>query len=273
VLYEAELRLHPRKTPAFVIDELDHAMQYKKAIHSITRQHLKQSAIRISRPFKSLDTLYGRAMHELEHLSLPLASRRAIVSQFWGVESAQSQKVESEGDPYFSYFERQCRDARQLDDAVRPVCTQHNICDIVEQLKTGETRENIREKLLQKATDDPFGVLDTRFFDLAIDLAVRLWLMVHAEYVYRGVTSQTSITWQSGTLNEALYGRFRHELILTDQIKLERVFNAMNIERIADVRIQWTPNLVDHLRFIEDGKTAVLNIFYHATFLKYHTDR
>jgi hypothetical protein len=137
VLYEAELRLHPRKTPAFVIDELDHAMQYKKAIHSITRQHLKQSAIRISRPFKSLDTLYGRAMHELEHLSLPLASRRAIVSQFWGVESAQSQKVESEGDPYFSYFERQCRDARQLDDAVRPVCTQHNICDIVEQLKTG----------------------------------------------------------------------------------------------------------------------------------------
>jgi len=97
--------------------------------------------------------------------------------------------------------------------------------------------------------------------------------MVHMGKVRRGVTGQTALTWREGGLKEVLRNHFQHQVILTDSVKFERVFNARNIDRIADVTIQWTPNLVDHLRFIEDGKKPVLNIFHCATFLKYHEER
>jgi hypothetical protein len=59
---------------------------------------------------------------------------------------------------------------------------------------------------------------------------------------------------------------------LTDQVKLEKIFNLRNLERVT-LEDQWTPNLVDRLKFNEDGKKLVLNVFHHATFLRYHEKR
>ena len=50
-------------------------------------------------------------------------------------------------------------------------------------------------------------------------------------------------------------------------IKLEKMFTAPNIERIAGIKIRWTDELVDHLRLVEDGRAVV--IFRHASFLKW----
>ena len=50
-------------------------------------------------------------------------------------------------------------------------------------------------------------------------------------------------------------------------IKLEKQFNALNLHRIAGIRIFWTDNLADHLRMMNDDKTVA--IFYHASFLEY----
>jgi len=212
-------------------------------------------------------------MHQLEHLSLPLVSRREIISQFWDIRNPPNPQDPSQDDPYFSYFEKQCRLAQQNDDPERPVCTQRTICDIVQQLKTGEDREKIRHTLALKINGGEAQEKDSEHLENAIDLAVRLWLMVHVGYVRRGVTGQTAITWREGSLQTLLATHFKQELILTDSVKLEKVFNARSVELIADVSIQWTPNLVDHLRFIEDGKRPVLNIFYHAAFLNYHRDK
>ncbi|KFY66699.1 hypothetical protein V496_01928 [Pseudogymnoascus sp. VKM F-4515 (FW-2607)] len=49
-------------------------------------------------------------------------------------------------------------------------------------------------------------------------------------------------------------------------IKLPRLFNAVNLERIAGIEICWTSNLIDHLKMRDDD--TVVNIFYHAAFLK-----
>ena len=212
-------------------------------------------------------------MDQLDQLSLPLASRREIVAHFWDMNNSTNPSNPGHDDPYFAYFEKQCRLALQHDDAEDPACTQRNICDIVQQLKAGDRREKIREGLALKSRSDSIHRTDGKFLDRAIDLAVRLWLMVHVGHVHLGVTKQTAITWCHGALQPVLATYFHHELILTDQVKLERVFNAMNIERIADVKIRWTPNLVDHLRFLGDGKRPVLNIFYHAAFLNYHKDK
>lgn len=49
-------------------------------------------------------------------------------------------------------------------------------------------------------------------------------------------------------------------------VKLPRLFNACNMERIAGIEICWTSNLIDHLKMRDDDTTVT--IFYHAAFLK-----
>ncbi|KAH8653128.1 hypothetical protein BGZ60DRAFT_473333 [Tricladium varicosporioides] len=94
--------------------------------------------------------------------------------------------------------------------------------------------------------------------------------MVHIGNVQRGVTGQTALLWQEGSLKDCISIHFQHQRVLTDLVKFEKIFNARNIERIAGVVIRWTPNLIDHLKLIEDGREPVLNIFHHAAFLNYH---
>jgi hypothetical protein len=50
--------------------------------------------------------------------------------------------------------------------------------------------------------------------------------------------------------------------VLSDHVKLERLFTARNIERVADIQVIWTSNLADHLQ-LEDDDTKV-RLFSHA---------
>jgi len=196
-------------------------------------------------------------------------SRRETIGHFWGVSGIENTRGNIfEDDAYFEYFETQCRLARQHDHPEIQVCTHRNICDIVRQLKAGEDREKIKAELSLKAN----SIQDNseRFLSNAIDLTVRLWLMVHIGYVHPGVTGQTALSWQKGCLKDCVTVHFQHQRILTDTVKLEKGFNARNIERIANVTIRWTTNLVDHLKFTEDGNNSILHIFHHAAFLTYH---
>jgi hypothetical protein len=198
----------------------------------------------------------------------PAMSRRDIIHQFWDVSMPDLGEGDISNDSYFEYFEKQFRLAHLTDSSEPRLCTYQNVCGIVHQLKVGETREKIKEDLslkLQEALRHNDELISN-----AIDLAVRLWLMVHIGNVRRGVTGQTIIIWREGYLKEVVAEHFHHQLVLTDSVKFETAFNAPNLERIAGITIQWTPNLVDHLRLREDGKDAILNIFYHASFLEYH---
>jgi len=215
-------------------------------------------------------------MHQPELPSLvsrPVSSRRGILQQFWDNKNCGPQIQEncSKDDSYFEYFENQCRLASQNDGQGSQLVRLQNICFIVQKIKAGDTRETIKCDLAKKL--DREDEQDDEILNNMIDLAVRLYLMVHIGQVQRGVTGQTAISWKEGSVKASIDNHFQHQLILSDSVKFEKAFNVRNIERIADVRIQWTPNLVDHLRFIEDGKKPVVNIFHHARFLEYHRDR
>jgi hypothetical protein len=58
------------------------------------------------------------------------------------------------------------------------------------------------------------------------------------------------------------------QTMMRENVKLEKIFNARNLERIAGIEIRWTSNLVDHLRMRNDD-TAV-EIFHYASFLMFH---
>jgi len=210
-------------------------------------------------------------MYQFNTPSLGILSRQDIIEQFFDNLGTRSQESSNQDECYFEYFEDQCQLARQNDDPETQICTLPNISNIVSRLKAGEERVAIKTSLCSKL-DNPHKDSEG-FLDNAIDLAIRLYLMVYTGQVRRGVTGQTPFVWKESSLKVAIAKQFQHQLVLTDTVKFEKVFNARNVERIADVRIQWTPNLVDHLKFSEDGKKPVLNMFHHARFLEFHRER
>jgi hypothetical protein len=54
-------------------------------------------------------------------------------------------------------------------------------------------------------------------------------------------------------------------LLTKEHVKLERLFNACNLDRIAGLQIIWTHNLANHLRVQNDDKEV--SIFHYASFL------
>lgn len=210
-------------------------------------------------------------MHELSQFRRPQPRVEEVMSQLFEISILTIRQNLSHGSAYLNYFERQSGMARQNDNPLSPICTQENILTIVQHLKSGNSREEIKYELFSHSHQEASEISD--YIDNAIDLAIRLWLMVHIGAVPQGVTSQTAIIWREGRLKDAMESHFQHEMILTESVKFQKVFNARNIERIADVTIQWTPNLVDHLRFVEDGRKPVLNIFYCAEFLEMQKEK
>jgi hypothetical protein len=51
------------------------------------------------------------------------------------------------------------------------------------------------------------------------------------------------------------------------RVKLDRLFIARNLERIAGLKIVWTDNLSDHLRLMRDD--TEVTIYPHASFLEH----
>jgi len=201
---------------------------------------------------------------------LPFVNKLEIIRELWNIEVPDTQSDELQNSCYFEYFQEQYRLARQNDEPEAQLYTLRNICDIAHHLEAGESRAEIQSLLAMKLGIN--GSNHTLVISRVIDLTIRLWLMVHIGNVRRGVTAQTIISWDDGSLKNAVSSHFLSPPILTDPVKFERAFNAKNLERIAGIIIQWTPNLVDHLRLKEDGKKPVLNIFHHASFLNYHQD-
>jgi hypothetical protein len=59
---------------------------------------------------------------------------------------------------------------------------------------------------------------------------------------------------------------FKPTLVSNDIVKLEKIFTAQNLVRIAGLDIIWTGNLADHLRLTNDDQRV--HVFHHASFLQ-----
>jgi hypothetical protein len=87
------------------------------------------------------------------------------------------------------------------------------------------------------------------------------------------VPGQKSLLWDHGTLKDVLEERFGLPTatpLRVVRVKLDRIFNARNLERIAGLQIVWTDNISDHLRLMVDDTRIA--IFHHAFFLEHHKD-
>jgi hypothetical protein len=209
----------------------------------------------------------------IENLPKSVTTRHDIIRGFWGnpVSLLDFQEGRPQCEKYFLYYTEQCRIA--LQDGGRHILAQthRDILEVASYLRGSQTREQLKRILRPKLPIQPPDDAD-EIMDNTIDLTIRLLIMVNVGGLRYGVSDISQLNWKDNTLKEFIQGRFIPSQALKDTpIKLEKIFNARNLERIGGIKIIWTSNLADHLS-MKDDDTRVA-IFHHASFLKYQNDK
>ena len=194
-------------------------------------------------------------------LRLPIqnpTSRLEFARGLWQPENHRTLSTEDfkppKFDGYFRFYQDQCISW---------------LCDSFSDDKT-------HRKLVEKARE--IASLDAEQFQpllLSQDDMERSWMfltvraltMVDVGGLQNGVKlGQVSRAWTNGSLSDFIKSTFPCAQELSDHVKLERLFTAGNIERVADIQVIWTSNLADHLQ-LEDDDTKV-RLYSHASFLE-----
>jgi hypothetical protein len=129
-------------------------------------------------------------------------------------------------------------------------------------------KDELRKQLESNSESTPSSN-ENKALDSSIDLAIRLLLMMRVGHLPNQFSAYKALSWDEGSsLREFVWSSFKPRGALNhEHVKLEKIFNARNLERIAGIRIKWTNNFADHLRILDDDDTQVA-IFHHASFLE-----
>lgn len=189
-----------------------------------------------------------------------LVSQQAIAKCFWG--GADWDNALS---AYWTFYSSQCD--RALHDSGRHIQARSHadILDIVELLKAGKSRSEIRNVLRAKFTKQHTNELE--LLDNSIDLAANVFLMIDFANIQYGFSGRRRLCWESGSLEDSLKIYFESRSALGHEgTKLPRLFTAKSLKNIAGVDVVPTNNLLDHLRLTHDD--TKLLVFHNASFLK-----
>ena len=219
-------------------------------------------------PLSRDSTMPSKLDGPLNKAPIDAETRSEIIKNFWPPSSLSRNRHDAlDWEPYFRYYARQCHDA--LKDQGQHVLarTHQDILTIVEQIQEHTPRHIIKERLRsQLSTRHPAN--EGEILESSIDLAARLYLMMNIGINKYPVSGQSQLIWDAGSLKDFLDRHFDEPQVLSNSnIKLERMFTARNIGRLAGIQIKWTSSLADHLRMINDDDKLVA-IFHHASFLK-----
>lgn len=199
--------------------------------------------------------------------------KQTIIKTFFGIEYDQVGTRAATFDEYFAFYRQET--ALLLIGAgsnwescwTFPIRTHRQVCGVVEVLRRNTTSSDhnvIREEVRGKLSLPQSG--DFEIEDLAINLALRLWLMINfreAEQIGLG-TGRPCIEWSDGyslcALIESLFEKSTTELSPV-QKRLHPNFKAANMVSICRLNIRWTASLEDHLRLDREHNTLWIFAF------------
>jgi hypothetical protein len=106
----------------------------------------------------------------------------------------------------------------------------------------------------------------------SINLAARLYLMMSFGEVPNAFTPERALSWTGASIQDFLKQHLEpRQVLASTSVKLQKIFNARNIQRLAGIKIEWTSDLGQHLRMIHDDERVA--IFHNASFLRLHQQR
>lgn len=201
------------------------------------------------------------------------STKEYITTKFWDHSSTARELHSSKNDTFEAYWKfhhRECE--RALDDGGRHILarTHQDVLDVVAALKQGKLRKDIQQDLRTKLTKIHNN--ENQLIDRCIDLSASLWLMMDFGNIQYGFSGRRQLQWKEDSLVSCVASSFNSIPLLGSKgVKLQRLFNARNLDQVAGVEILPTSNLLDHLRLTDDD--TKLYVFYHATFLKYQLSK
>lgn len=167
--------------------------------------------------------------------------------------------------PYCLYLKTQCGLALKDQGKHVLIRTPEHIAAVRSLLAEHITREELSTRLRSLLpTNKPCDLI---VIENTIDLIARLCLMINIRSCEFSVARQTPLRWDQGSLQPFLSAHFEKHELAHQNISLDRQFIADNLVKIAGFEIEWTDNLVDHLRIIDETGLKVL-IFKNIFFLK-----
>jgi hypothetical protein len=201
----------------------------------------------------------------LLHEPLDSGTKRQISLLFWPLSSVQPNDMDLS--PYFTYYAKQCHHA--LHDQGKHILarTHQHILDVSRDLEQYCDRD-IAKSHVKRLFTSPNHPHEDEILNNTVDLAARIYTMVNIGGGKYAISGHCQLEWEDGNLKDFLSNHFDQKPELDKgSIKLERGFKACKLQKIAGINIQWTDNLADHLRLVDDEDKTVA-IFHHASFLK-----
>jgi len=202
--------------------------------------------------------------------------KRDVLEAFWPVRTTPILAVKDDRDrcpwdAYFRHYTAECRKFIEPDGGAYITVREHrDIIAIVRKLEEGGTKETIKRSLASLVTQQRREEDKYHMAEGAIRLVARLFLMIDvgAPSKYQKWGS-SFLPWsdEQDDVKTVLADYFVVSSAETGNVVFEEEFTAFNIQRFTGLKIQWTSNLADHLRLIDNERRIC--IFHHATFLQH----
>jgi hypothetical protein len=190
-----------------------------------------------------------------------------LIKEFWGVtlDPAAYYNCEFDFESYFIWYQEKCNSALYEGGTHTSVRTHKDLVEIVQWFQQSKSRDEIKQQLKSKFTGRHLN--EEELVNSSIDLVTRLFLMLDFGVIQYGFTGRTFSAWTTGNIKDFVADYYKSAPKLEHKgIKLQEIFNARNLRRIAGIKIDWTKNLADHLRLVDDDRTV--SIFHHRSFLE-----
>lgn len=199
--------------------------------------------------------------------------REDLIKGLWPKYSALSPGKAQTWNAYFKYYEDECMKASAGGGKHSTIRTHADVLKVAKDLRSGRTKGEIKQALIALDTQQRQYDVIAQMAEGSIRLAVRLFAMIDVGPVAHNYSPcHTSLNWtiEQHDLRTLLDLQFKKSPLAPESSKFGRLFNALNIRRYAGVKIQWTENLANHLRLVEDDTT--LCVFHHVTWLKHQVE-
>ena len=202
---------------------------------------------------------------------ISLSARQAIIENIFDLRiTAKDFNIKyNTFEAYFSdWFGEKCEGAEN-EVGMR---TLQEVVQLIAYLRSApnEKKGFIKERFRQLTSTTSYSQLnDEKLLDALLDLAAGLYLTVSIGSLQNSLTPGRAIAWEDDwTLAEKVHTSLWPAPQLSEHVKLPKSFTAVNLERIAGIKIVWTSNLADHLSLTSDDTKLIL--FHQASFLELH---
>ncbi|KAK8044407.1 hypothetical protein PG993_004431 [Apiospora rasikravindrae] len=192
-------------------------------------------------------------------------TQRSLICQLWGPLAPTENDVRSM-QPYFQYYSTQCRQFL-LDGGMHVSVSTHNdIIRLANKFHRNLARGDILHSLSASSQCKAAG--STAAANCAIHLCARLLLMVTIGEPPNGLPGPSTMYWKSGTITDFTESCFgvQHQLN-PENAQISKMLTMLNLQKIGGMEIEWTRNLADHLRLIDDDRRIL--VFSCISFLKF----